>query len=145
MISEESYKAAQEFGVHLEQDKENIQPFLTVFLRRLLHQREKIERRLLDNKLPASVKDSWQRILSLLEGKNRKLLDVKSGSLNFILFCPSEESFVQLKEQQWKNDTEQALLALLDKIGKNGSQKSLSSEMYLSIKSDTPLVLRQYS
>ena len=69
-ISEKSFETARKFGVHLhEKDKENIQPFVIAFLTRLLHQREKIKQRLLDEKLPASVKDSWETVLSLLEDK----------------------------------------------------------------------------
>lgn len=118
-ISEETLEIARKLGVCLqEKDKENIQPFVTAFLTRLLHQREKIELRLLDKDLPASIKDRWQRILTFLEDKKRKVLDIRRGSLNFILFCPMAESFGQLREKQWKTETERALLALLNDIGK---------------------------
>ena len=117
MISEDSFKTAKKFGVRFHEDKENIQAFITDFLTRLLHQREKIDRRLLDEGLPDQVRANWERVLSFLEDKNRKVLDFTDGSLKFLLFCPTAESFGQLKEEQWKKETEHALLVLLNEIG----------------------------
>ena len=92
-ISEETFEMVRNFGIHLhEKDKENIEGFVIAFLTKLLHQREKIDLGLLDKELPESVKNRWRGILSILEDKNRRVLDLRSGSLNFILFCPSETS-----------------------------------------------------
>ena len=117
-ISEETFEMARNFGIHLhEKDKENIEGFVIAFLTKLLHQREKIDLGLLDKELPESVKNRWQGVLSILEDKNRRVPDLRSGSLNFTLFCPSETSDRQLRDQQWKDEIQDSLRVLFDEIG----------------------------
>ena len=127
MISKDSIETASKFGVHFhEEDKKNIQAFITAFLTRLLHLREKIDLRLLDKELPDPVRDNWERVLSFLEDKNRRVLDFREGSLIFLLFCPTADSFGQLKGQQWQNEFQNTLLLFLTEIGKIPPYYSLS-------------------
>ncbi len=42
--------------------------------------------------LPFGVKEGWQTVLSLLEGTNRRLIDVNQGAVVFTLYCPNDEA-----------------------------------------------------
>ena len=66
--------------------------FLSKFLQFLLCQRKKIALDFLMEQLPFGVKEGWQTVLSLLEGTNRRLIDVNQGAVVFTLYCPNDEA-----------------------------------------------------
>ena len=60
-------------------------------MRKLLLQRVKVNENVLENYLSPAVVKQWQDMLSTLEDKNRKLIDLQSGSLIFTLLCPTKD------------------------------------------------------
>ena len=50
-----------------------------------------------DCKLPSECRE-WEDVISLLEERNRKVVDIQRDSLIFTIFCPSVESATELKD-----------------------------------------------
>ena len=92
--------------------------YIAAYLTKLLLQREKLDLGLLDSYLPPGVKEAWQEPLSHLEQTKRKVLAVTEGSLSFILFCPTVESYEQLQDVAWRKQLVDKLTHLLKGIGK---------------------------
>ncbi len=56
----------------------------------LIHQRHKIKAGLLDDSIAPDVKAKFQRLLEELEGDDHNVVDVKKGSISFLLFRKHE-------------------------------------------------------
>ena len=117
-IPPDCLETAIKFGLKLdEHEKSNVHKFLAAFLTKLLHQREKIELGLLDAQLSQAIKEGWRAVLSLLEGRRRKVIGLGSGSVIFTLFCPSGDSCKELEDSLWKDKLETAIVHLFHEIG----------------------------
>ena len=117
-IPSDSLETAVKFGLKLdEHEKSNVHKFLAAFLTKLLYQREKIELGLLDAQLSEAIKKGWRAVISLLEGRQRKVIGLRSGSVIFTLFCPSGDSCKELEDSLWKDKLAAALVQLFQEIG----------------------------
>ena len=118
VIPPENLDIAIKFGIE-KIDATDINAYIVAFLRKLLLQREKLEKRMLENYLLPIIAKQWQELLSSLEERNRKLLNIQSGSLVFTLFCPTRESRLQLQDENWRIGIQQKiakLLHILDRV-----------------------------
>ena len=59
----------------------------------------------------------WQEVLSSLEDTNRKLINIQSGSLVFMLFCPNHDSLLQLQDEKWRIELQEKINKLLEALG----------------------------
>ena len=96
----------------------DINKYVVAFLRKLLLQREKLEKRMLENYLIPMIAKQWQEVLSSLEETNRKVINIESGSLMVTLFCPTIESRLQLRDETWRIAVQQKTAKLLQMLGK---------------------------
>ena len=129
-ITPDCLKNAVKFGLKLdEQDKSNVLKFVAAFLTELLYQREKIDLGLLDAQLSEAIKKSWRVVLSLLEGRRRKVIGLRIGSVMFTLFCPSRESCKELEDSLWEEKLKTALVQLFHEIGNRNETKFLSDQI----------------
>ena len=86
IVSEKNIEAAKKFGV----DSSNLveaKKYIIAFMKKLLLQKEKNYKNLLEAHLNPIITKLWQEVLSSLEERNRKLLNIQSGSLIFTIFC----------------------------------------------------------
>ena len=115
-ISPSGYDMAMKFGVPLD---ENCNPstFATAFLSRLLLQRKKIVLGLLDDQLSSTAKETLREVLKCLEDKHRKLIGLGSGSMVFVLFCPTSQSYEQLFDKTWMDNLTSKLQNFLMETG----------------------------
>ena len=118
MSKEEADQAAIEFGVKQSDGKTDTKLYILAFLQRLLHQRQKIDLGLLANYLRPTIAKAWNEVLSILEERKRKVLNIQSGSLVFTLFCPTQESLHQLQDKTWIKTAIQKLEELIHTLGK---------------------------
>ena len=105
----------------LEVDVDNIthsDKFVALFIAKVLQQREKINLNLLDDILKPETKKSWLEVLESIEMRDRRLVDVSSGSVVLQIFCPTPESKLQLADAEWVANLEDAVTNLLHSIGK---------------------------
>ena len=116
ILSEEHVEAAIKFGVKTA-DVTDTKKYMIAFLKRLLLHREKLEKNLLDAHLNSMIAKLWQEVRSTLEDTNRKLIDIQSGSLIFILFCPTSNSLLQLQDENWKIGLQGKVDKLLNALG----------------------------
>ena len=116
-IPQEHLDAAIKFGIE-KIDATHINAYIVAFLRKLLLQREKLEKGLLDNYLIPAITEQWQKLLSSLEEKNRKLINIDNGSVIFLFFCPTIESQFQLQDDNWRVEIQQNTAKLLQMLGK---------------------------
>ena len=119
IVNKEHIATAVRFGAHLGSPDTPIETkkYILVFLQKILLQRQKLEMGLLIDRLESSIVDIWQEVLSTLEKSNRKLLAVQSGSLIFKLFCPTNSSMQELKNNSWIKSLTLHLEKLLTIIG----------------------------
>ena len=115
-VSEEHIEAAIKFGVK-SADVNDTKKYIIAFLKRLLLQREKLEKNLLNAHLNSKITKLWQEVLSSLEVTNRKVVNVQSGSLIFTLFCPTGQSLLQLQDENWKIAFQGKVDKLLNALG----------------------------
>ena len=101
VISEQNVKTAIQFGVELS-NPVDAKKYIIAFLKKLLLQREKFDKNLLETNLNPEITKLWQEVLSSLEETNRKLINIQSGSIIFTLFCPTGQSLLQLQDKNWK-------------------------------------------
>ena len=113
----ESLVEAKKFGIKVE-SMEEPNKYIAAYLTKLLLQREKLDLGVLDSYLAPGVKKAWKELLSSLEETDRKVLDVAEGSLSFMLFCPTVESYEQLQDETWRKQLMQKLAPLLITVGK---------------------------
>ena len=117
IVSEEHVEAAIKFGVKTA-DVTDTKKYIIAFLKRLLLHREKLEKNLLEAHLNTMIAKLWQEVLSSLEGTNRKVVNVQSGSVIFTLFCPTGQSLLQLQDEKWKIGLQGKVDKLLNALGK---------------------------
>ena len=115
-IPQENLEAAIKFRVE-EIDAPDVNKYIVAFLRELLAQREKLDKKLLVNSLKPAILKQWRELLFHLEKKNQKLINIQSGSLVFTLFCPTTESRLQLQDENWRNEIQAKMLELLKLLG----------------------------
>ena len=99
-VSQEGVATARSMGVKLGENPRDPRSYIVALLKHLLLHREKLKKGLLNKRLEKHLETVqwWQGFLSALEKENRKLLDVRSGSVIFTLLCPTEESFSRLED-----------------------------------------------
>ena len=78
-VSKEQADTAIRFGVNIPDEQMDAKLYTREFLQKLLHQREKVDRGLLFNYLKSTTAIAWKEVLSILEERKRKVLDIKSG------------------------------------------------------------------
>ena len=116
VISEQNIKTAIQFGVELSNPIDT-KKYIIAFLKKLLLQREKIDKNLLEAQLDPKITKLWQEVLSSLEDTNRKLVNIQSGSLIFTLFCPTNTSLQHLQDEKWKINLQEKVDSLLNALG----------------------------
>ena len=129
-VSPEGIEAAVRFGIQIYHEDKSVdaKTYVVVFFRKLLLQREKIDRGLLVGEIKPRIAQLWQEVLSTLEERKRKVLEIRSGSIVFTLFCPTKESVKQLREELWARTLTTKLEDLLQSLG-----KTLLSELKLDL------------
>ena len=116
-VPQEAIETARKFEVELGPNPTDPRSYTIAFLKQLLVQREKVEHGVLNQYLNKDTPPWWKRLLSSLEEQNRKLLKVETGSIIFTLFCPTEESFMQLSNKTWRAGVVENLQGLLKSLG----------------------------
>ena len=116
VISEQNVKTAIQFGVELSNGSDATK-YIIAFLKKLLFQREKIDKNLLEAQLDPTIATLWQEVLSSLEERNRKLINIQSGSLIFTLFCPNHHSLLQLQDSRWGIELQGKMDKLMNGLG----------------------------
>ena len=116
VISEQTVKTAITFGVDIA-NPVDAKKYIIAFLKKLLLQRQKIDKNLLEAQLNPTIATLWQEVLSSLEETNRKLVNIQSGSLIFTLFCPTNTSLQQLQDEKWKIKPQEKVDSLLNALG----------------------------
>ena len=117
-VSQQAIEAALKIGTKFQKDPKNPKTFLADFLKQLLLQREKLDQQLLNEYLSPETAQWWETLLSSLEDGKRRLLDVNYGSVTFILFCPTDESFREIETNKWTRDVIKHFRQLLQSLGK---------------------------
>ena len=100
-ISKERMDEAIKFGVD-QIGSSDVKKYIVTFVRKLFLQREKIDKGLLKNYMNPTTTKHLSEVFSLLEDKNRKLINIQSGSLIFTLFCPTKISRFQVQDENWR-------------------------------------------
>ena len=117
-ISEQNVKTTIQFGVELS-NPVDAKKYIIAFLKKLLLQREKIDKNLLEAHLNPKLTKLWQEVLSSLEDTNRKVINIQSGSLIFTLFCATNHSLLQLQDEKWRTELQGKVDILLNALGKS--------------------------
>ena len=115
-IPDENIDVAIKFGVD-QIDATDTKKYLVAFMRKLLLQREKLNNNILENYLKLEIVKRWKEVLSTLENKNRKLINIQSGSLVLTLFCSTRESRLQLQDLTWKAEIQKKIVEMAKLIG----------------------------
>ena len=115
-VSQEHIETAIRFVVEPFNEKD-AKKYIVAFFQKLLLQREKLDRGLLFDELKPSVVKMWQEVVSSLEEKNRKLVQVDHGSVVFTLFCPTTDSCRQLQDENWRGTLITKTEELLKSLG----------------------------
>ena len=119
VVDQEHINTACKFGINLGNLRSPIEAenFALAFIRKLLQQRDKIDRGLLKEYCKPDIVAAWQEVLSALENSNRKLVAVQSGSLVLMLFCPTINSAHQLNDKSWIESVTSMMENLMKKLG----------------------------
>ena len=119
VVAQEHIDIAVKFGIDLGNLNEPIesQKYVLAFIQKLLLQREKLNRNQLTDYLQSNIATLWKDVLSTLESSDRKLLAVESGSIIFILFCPTIRARRELRDESWIKDVTWKMEMLVKKIG----------------------------
>ena len=117
MVPREAINTARKFGVELGEQENDPQSYAIALLKQLLIQREKLDHGVLDKYLNPETSRWWKKFLSSLEERNRKLLKVETGSIIFTLFCPTDQSFQQLRSNSWRTRVGDNLRGFLGSLG----------------------------
>ena len=115
-ITDDHIKTATTFGIG-SSDLIDTKKYAIAFMNRLLLHNEKINKNLLEAHLNPVIATLWQEVLSSLEDTNRKLLNIKSGSLILTLFCPTDSSLHQLQDKEWRIKLQAKVEKLLKALG----------------------------
>ena len=116
VISEQNLKTAIQFGVEISNPVDT-KMYIIAFLKKLLLQREKIDKNLLEAHLDPIIAKLWQEVLSSLEETNRKLINIQSGSIILTLFCRTNRSLQQIQDQKWRTELQGKVDSLLNALG----------------------------
>ena len=116
IIMEEHIRTSTKFGIQ-SSDLVDAKKYMIVFMERLLLQREKVDMNLLEAHLNPKIKKLWQEVLSSLEERNRKLINIQSGSLILTLFCPNHHSLLQLQDSGWHIELQVKMNKLMNEFG----------------------------
>ena len=117
IVPQEHMDTAIKFGVK-EIDATDVKKYIVAFMRKLLLQREKLDKGVLKNYLNPVITKKLVEVFSGLEDKNRKLIKVQSGSLVFTLLCPTKISRLQLHGDNWRSGIQEKMVELLKLLGK---------------------------
>ena len=122
-VDQEHIDLATRFGVDLGDPTASVEAkkYVVDFLQKIFMQREKINLGHLTDYLQSGVSTQWQEVLSTLESSDRKLLDIRSGSLVFTLFCPTISSARELTNKSWIKTLTVNMEQLVKEIGKFSS------------------------
>ena len=79
-VSPEAIEAAVQFGVQIQREDKSIdaKTYVVAFFKKLLLQREKIDRGLLVEQIKPKIALLWQEVLSTLGERRRTLLDIQN-------------------------------------------------------------------
>ena len=91
--------------------------YLISFFEKTLFLREKLEKGLLERYLSKTLQEKWKRLFDSLEEGNRRLLSVRRGSIIVTLFCPTEDSFEQIRNGTWRKEVSKRFEELLEVLG----------------------------
>ena len=116
-IPQENLDAAVTFGVE-KIDATEKNKYVVAFLKKLLLQRQKLENKLLGNFLSPEIAKLWQDVLSSLEKRNGKVINIQSGSLIFTLVYPTRDFRIQLQDENWKFEIQRKLTELIELLGR---------------------------
>ena len=116
IVTQKHLDAAIKFGVE-PTDAADVKKYIVAFMRKLLLQREKLDKEVLKNYLSPAITKQLSELFFILEDKNRKLINVQSGSLLLTLLCPTKMSRLQLQDEKWRLETEKKLAELLKLLG----------------------------
>ena len=116
VVSEDNIKSAINFGID-SSDLTDTKEYTIAFLKRLLVQREKVDMNLLETYLNPEINKLWQEVLSSLEERNRKLINIRNGSLIFTLFCPTSNSLQEIQNEKWRIEVQGKVDKLLNALG----------------------------
>ena len=114
-VSQTNVTAAAKFGVKFSEGPILYGKYVMKFLRRLLLKQNALQ----DAKVKTEVVERWQEVLSCLEERKRKLLDIQGqgDKLKFVLFTPSQDSLQQLEDETWKEEIMAKTNHLLKELG----------------------------
>ena len=116
-IPQEHLEGAIKIGVETK-EVTDIYKYIIAFLRKLFFQRAKLEKTLLGKYLNPTIVKQWQEVLSTLEDKDRKLVNIQSGSILLMLYCPSQKSRLQNQDENWRIEIQKKIAKLLKLLGK---------------------------
>ena len=119
-MAAEHLDEARGFGVELDDPKDSVttQEYVVAYFKHLICQREKLDSGLLVDHIRPDIAEMWQKLLSSLEERNRRVVGSGHGSLTFTLFCPTETSAEQLQDAEWKQTVSANIHGLFKFIGK---------------------------
>ena len=117
VIAEEHLEGAIKIGVETK-EVTDIYKYIIAFLRKLFFHRAKLEKSLLGKYLNPTIVIQWQEVLSTLEDKDRKLVNIQSGSILFMLYCPTQKSRLQIQDEKWRIEIQRKMAKLLKLLGK---------------------------
>ena len=114
--------AANKLRLELNPDAVDVKKYIVAFFKKLLLQREKLDKCLLIEQVSPMITKMWQEVLSSLEENNRKVVKVDHGSIIFTLFCPTITSCEQLQEKIWNTQLEDKMRNLFRILGMTFTQ-----------------------
>ena len=117
IIPQQQKDAAIKFGVE-QVDATDVHKYIAAFMRKLFLNREKLDKEVPKNYLRPAIAKQWREVLSSLEERNRKLMNIQNGSLVFKLFCPTKKSQLQLQDKNWRLKIQKKMAELLKLLGK---------------------------
>ena len=117
-VSQEHIDQAIRLGIDFGDKPVDAHIYTVAFFQKLLHLRDKLHLGLLNEYVPTKIAEMWKQFLQSIEEESRKLLAISSGSIVFTLFCPTKDSFLQTKDEEWKRRTTDNFKNLLCAIGK---------------------------
>ena len=118
-IGQQHIDLATTFGVDLGNPSAPVEAkkYVVAFVKKIFLQREKLSLGHLTDYLESGITKLWQEVLTTLESSERKLLDIRSGSLVFTLFCPSVSSARELTGESWTKTLKVNMEKLMKEIG----------------------------
>ena len=118
VIPEEHLEGVIKIGIEKKEATDIYKLYIVAFLRKLFLQWAKLEKSLLGNYLSPTIVKQWQEVLSTLEDKDRKLVNIQSGSILFMLYCPTQKSRLQIQDEKWRIEIQRKMAKLLKLLGK---------------------------